>query len=364
MAEPFKNWLHRGLVEHAASRLHHAWPAFDHPRFITLGADGLEALELKARALQITRALQHTLPVDFDTAAGLIERVLQGDEGLQGWVLWPFGEYVAQQGQAQPERALQVLHALTPRFTAEFAIRSFIVNHSALTYATLARWAADPNEHVRRLVSEGSRPRLPWGLQLKAQVADPSPGLRLLAALQDDPSEYVRRSVANHLNDIAKDHPAVVAQWLENHLPDASAERRALLRHASRTLIKQGHPRVLAAWGLGAAFEGRAQWAVSPAAIGMGESLQLSLHLQSSSRTAQTLVVDYVVHHVKADGGRTPKVFKGWKLTLAPGADVQLSKRHTIKPITTRRYHAGLHRVDVQVNGQVLAGADFELRLA
>src|SRR5439155_5352418 len=131
------------------------------------------------------------------------------------------------------------------------AIRPFIVRHPALAFATLARWTTDPSPQVRRLVSEGSRPRLPWGLQLKSLIADPSPTLPLLEALMDDESEFVRRSVANHLNDIAKDHPALVAEWIETHLPGASAQRRALLRHASRTLIKRGDARILKAWGLG-----------------------------------------------------------------------------------------------------------------
>ena len=127
---------------------------------------------------------------------------------------------------AAPERGLAALQAMTQRLTAEFAIRPFIVRHPALVFETLAHWTRDRSAHVRRLCSEGSRPRLPWGLRLNALIDDPSPTLPILAALQDDPSEYVRRSVANHLNDIAKDHPALVAGWLATHLPGASAERR------------------------------------------------------------------------------------------------------------------------------------------
>ena len=134
-----------------------------------------------------------------------------------------------------------------------------IVAHPERVYATLQRWTTDPSAHVRRLVSEGSRPRLPWGLQLKSLIADPSPTLPLLRALQDDDSEYVRRSVANHLNDIAKDHPDLVVQWLAEHLPGAPAARRRLLKHASRTLIKQGHPQAMKAWGLGQALRGTLQ---------------------------------------------------------------------------------------------------------
>jgi 3-methyladenine DNA glycosylase AlkC len=256
-----------------------------------------------------------------------------------------------------------VLHALTQRFTAEFALRPFIVQHPALVFETLARWCTDPSAHVRRLVSEGSRPRLPWGLRLQTLVQDPRPTLPLLHTLQDDTSDYVRRSVANHLNDIAKDHPAVLVQWLQNHLPGAPPPRQQMLRHACRSLIKAGHPQVLQAWGLGAPFKGQAALQLSPAGVQLGGAVALQLALQSSSRRAQSLVVDYAVHHVKANGSTSAKVFKGWTLQLPAAGTVQLAKQHAVKPITTRSYHAGWHAVQVQVNGRVVAEAGFDLRL-
>jgi 3-methyladenine DNA glycosylase AlkC len=374
--EPFKNLLNPALVAEAAAQLRRHHRGFDAAAFTTLACEGLEALEMKARALQICAALEATLPADFDSAAGLIEKSLApptapGEisatpglhEGLRGWILWPVGELVARRGQTQPERALATLHALTQRFTAEFAIRPFIVQHPALVFGTLQRWVADPSPHVRRLVSEGSRPRLPWGQRLHSLVADPSPTLPLLRALQDDASEYVRRSVANHLNDIAKDHPALVAAWLDEHLPGAPAPRRALLRHASRSLVKQGHAPTLQAWGLGLGFEGQAQLRVNPARAVLGAAVQLTLTLRSQAAQSQALVVDYAVHHVKADGRLSPKVFKGWKLTLAPGEAATLLKQHSLKPVTTRRYHPGRHGLTVQINGQTVAEGHFTLQL-
>ena len=359
--EPFKNLLNPAGIRQAAERLHAAWPGFDADGFVRRACTDLDALEMKARALQICDALEHTLPADFEAAAEVLHAVLRGDGALEGWILWPVGEFVARRGLQQPALALAVLHALTQRFTAEFAIRPFIVAHPEHVFATLARWAHDDSEHVRRLVSEGSRPRLPWGLQLKALVADPSPTAPLLLALQDDPSEYVRRSVANHLNDIAKDHPEHVAGWLEQHLPAASPARRAMLRHASRTLIKAGDRRVLAAWGLDKAFKGQAALVLQPARLRIGESLTFSLTLTSGAARSQKLAVDYAVHHVKADGRRTPKVFKGWTLDLPPNAQRTLSKTHSMREITTRRYHPGPHGLDLRINGRVVAEAAFEL---
>jgi 3-methyladenine DNA glycosylase AlkC len=260
-------------------------------------------------------------------------------------------------------RALQALHAITQRFSAEFAIRPFIVHDPDTVFATLQRWTVDPSAHVRRLVSEGSRPRLPWGIRLQALVADPSPTLPLLAALQDDASDYVRRSVANHLNDIAKDHPAVVVDWVSHHRPGASSARLALLRHASRGLVKAGHAGMLSAWGLGRPFQGRATLQAELSRVMLGGELPFALTLQSTSRSTQRLVVDYAVHHVKADGSRRPKVFKGWSVELAPRERRTLHRRHPLKPVTTRRYHAGQHQLDLRINGVVLATADFELEI-
>lgn len=379
MAEPFKNLIHAGTVHLAAEHLARHAPGFPRARFEQLALAGLDRLEMKARAMQIASALEATLPDDFDLACTVIEASLAppispdqpaggqaGAAGLAGWVVWSLGEYVARRGLAAAPhvpRALAALHALTQRFSAEFAIRPFLRDHPQTTFQTLTDWLQDPSDHVRRLVSEGSRPRLPWGLRLQALVKDPSPTLPLLRALQDDTSEYVRRSVANHLNDIAKDHPGLVAEWLETHLPGAPAPRRALLKHASRSLIKAGDLRVLGAWGLGQAFKGRASLSLDPPQARVGDALALEVNLHSLARRPQDLVIDYAVHHVKANGSTSPKVFKGWSLSLAPGESRTLVRRHSLRPVTTRRYFAGAHRVELLVNGVVQAEARFELAL-
>ena len=325
--------------------------------------------------MQVCDALQATLPAHFETAAALLETALAPataddavspppglHDGLRGWVLWPVGEFIARAGQARPARALAALHALTQRFTAEFAIRPFIVQHPALCFDTFARWQHDPSAHVRRLVSEGSRPRLPWGQRLQALVRDPSPALPLLRTLQDDRSAYVRRSVANHLNDIAKDHPAVVAEWLERFLPDASKPRRALLKHASRTLVKRGDQRVLRAWGLGGALRGEVQLRLSPTRPRLGTFVELQIELRAKGKQPQAIVLDYRVGRQRKNGGSTQKVWTGFQLTLAAGEVRELRKRHPLRQVSTRRLEPGAHTVTVLVNGREVATAAFELR--
>lgn len=378
--EPFKNLINPGTVAQAGRHLQRVWPGFDRRRFEQHAATGLDDLEFKARAMQLADALQATLPACFADAAEVLEGSLappipldadgepaglsdaQAEQGLAGWVVWSMGEFVARQGMADVPRALACLHALTQRFSAEFAIRPFVRDHPAQVLDTLTRWTQDPSAHVRRLVSEGSRPRLPWGLRLQALVTDPAPTLPLLRALQDDASAYVRRSVANHLNDIAKDHADLVAGWVHEHRRGASAQRAALLRHASRSLIKQGHAPTLAAWGLREGLQGTAVLALSAAQATVGDGIDLAVTLTSTALVPQDLVVDYAVHHVRANGGTSPKVFKGWKLTLRPGETRVLARRHSLRPVTTRTLYPGQHRVELLVNGCAVAAATFDLR--
>lgn len=375
MAEPFKNWIDAALVETAATHLQRAWRGFPRESFEQQATRGLGKLELKQRVQQVATALATSLPEDFARACDIVEVTLappqdgfelkalrSSDAGLAGWIVWPLTEFVALRGLAHPERALRCLHALTQRLTAEFAIRPFLVAHEALVLRTLRSWCDDPSVHVRRLVSEGSRPRLPWGIRLQRFVQDPSLTLPLLERLQDDASEYVRRSVANHLNDIAKDHPAVVADWLRRFLPDASPERRALLQHASRTLVKKGDRAVLAAFGLDAPLRGGASLSIAPKVAKIGEAVQLLVELRSSAKTEQKLVVDYVVHRVLADGSTSPKVWKGWKLGLPPRETKVLEKRHSLQIVSVRTDRPGQHAVELLVNGRVVAKAGFELR--
>jgi 3-methyladenine DNA glycosylase AlkC len=377
MAEPFKNLINEATVRTMARHLQRVDRGFAGERFARRALHRLDTLELKARAMQLCEALQETLPAAFGAAADHLEAALGApadplapstptahDDGLRGWCLWAAGEFVVRQGMQHPERALAALHAFTQRFTAEWALRPFVERHTELTFHTLARWVRDDSVHVRRLVSEGTRPRLPWGMQLRRLIDDPSPSLPLLRALQDDASDYVRRSVANHLNDIAKDHPDLVVAWLRDHLNDASPERRALLRHASRTLIKKGHAPTLKAWGQGQPLRGNATLKLTPKRARVGDTLELTLTLVSSATRKQPLLIDYALHRVLANGSTAPKVFKGWSVELGSGESLRLAKHHSLREVTTRRAYAGRHRIEILINGRSAAQADFDLRLA
>jgi 3-methyladenine DNA glycosylase AlkC len=278
-----------------------------------------------------------------------------------GWEYWCFCQFVQDHGRHDFDRSMPALREMTRRFSAEFAVRPFIARYPERSMALLRAWAQDADPHVRRLASEGSRPRLPWGERLTALQADPGPALPILEALKDDPEEYVRRSVANHLNDLSKDHPEAVVAIAGRWLDGASRDRQRLVRHALRTLIKRGHPGALAALGYGPARVALEALEVSPTAAALGGKVQLTLRLRSTADAAQTLLIDYAVHHVKADGSRSPKVFKWTARSLPAGGALTLTRWHSLKRVTTRRYYPGLHLVEVQINGRSMGRAEFTL---
>ncbi|WP_077960124.1 DNA alkylation repair protein [Ensifer adhaerens] len=365
MAEPLKNLLHPGVVTAIADALARNADGFDRRAFLTLAGDGLEALELMQRSLQIRDSLVETLPQAFPEAAAILAACLPRDDapGLSGWSLLPLSQYVALRGLDDFDLSLSLLRALTPHFTAEFGIRIFIDHDQDRALATIRTWDADTNHHVRRLASEGTRPRLPWAMRLPKLIRDPQPILPILTALLDDPEDYVRRSVANSLNDIAKDHPDLVAAFVAEHIRDASPERRQLLRHASRTLLKQGHPDALGNFGFAPPAGIEAKLSLDRSEIVLGESLGLRLAVSHDAKTTQKVMIDYAVHHRKANGATSPKVFKWTSATLVPGGSIEIEKRHAIRPITTRRYYPGAHRIVILVNGQEAAEAAFDLAL-
>jgi len=351
---------------------------FDEQGFVKFCVEGIESRELKERSNRIVEGLEKYLPADFLTAGKILVGSLDpssdlpldtsGDlmrgVGVRGWGIMPMADYVGASGLKHVEEALEILRELTCRWSSEFGIRPFFRDHPEQTLKIVNGWVRDDNFHVRRLISEGSRPRLPWGLRLHDFVEDPAPVIKLLEQLKDDDSEYVRRSVANNLNDIAKDHPDLVARTAENWLKNASTDRKRLVRHALRSLIKQGHKGALGALGYGPAKVQVNSFKVLTPEVVLGGALEFDLNLASGGADEQALIIDYVVHHLKANGKTSGKVFK-WKNThLKSGAELRAQKRHPMKPITTRKYYGGGHRVEILINGETVCGADFELKLA
>lgn len=362
MGEPFKNWLNETVVSELARGLAATDSSFPSERFIALSVDGLEKLELKARARHIADALEATLPAEPAAAFDLLVRSLAPpleETSGSGFRYFPYSEYLGRRGPEDIEAALAANHALTQRFTSEFCIRSLLTAAPERTLRELSRWVTDPNPHVRRLVSEGTRPRLPWGSRLPAFQRDPAPVLNLLERLRDDPSEYVRRSVANNLNDIAKDHPERVLDVADAWLRDASRERRKLVEHALRTLVKAGHPRALALLGAGGDAL-RVKAAVTPRAVHVGESVVIRAFVSNGGEEVAHVVVDVRIHFVRPRGPSV-KTFKLGRRDLAPGERYEFRRSYPMLHRTIRQLHEGSHRVEVQVNGRIVRAGAFDL---
>ncbi len=342
-----------------------------------MGAD-FEALGLMDRGRRLAQMMAQFLPPDFAQATPLLVRAMGRPMGLDkngeptasgdvpsSFFYLPHSMYIASHGLHHLPEALNAQHALTQRFTAEFSLRPFLQQHTQATLEHLALWAQDDNAHVRRAASEATRPRLPWAARLPDFVRDPSPVLPLLARLRDDPSAYVRRSVANHLNDIGKDHPELLTRLARQWLDDAPvpATRQSLLRHALRTAIKRGDTQALALFGHGQVSPLQIQSAsISPSNARIGEIVTLRCQLHNPSAQATRALADWRVFYVKANGTLSPKVFKGATLQVEAYSSVVIEKTLSLRQMSTRTHHPGRHTIEIALNGHVHPVGHFDLQ--
>ncbi|MDB5709647.1 MAG: alkylation repair protein [Sphingomonas bacterium] len=349
-------------IGHIAAETRAVFPTFDTAQFIALCSDGLDDLSLMARLRRVTEALHATLPDDYRTALEILRRL--APRLNSGFVTMVLPDYVALYGQHDFDISMEALKFFTVFGSSEFAVRHFLRCDLNRGLAAMERWARDENEHVRRLASEGSRPRLPWSFKLAAVIADPSLTQGIIDTLKTDPSRYVRKSVANHLNDVAKDNPEWMLARIEAW-PRDNVATTWIARHALRTLIKRGDQRALAILGAGDAPEIRVvDFTVSPRSIPLGDNITLSIILRSTAKQDQRLVIDYAVHYVKKSGATAAKVFKLRTIDLKGGEDMSLTHRQPIRDFTTRTHHPGLHKIDLMVNGRVVAQGMFDLHRA
>jgi len=366
--EPFKNEFSFTKARRIAEALKLAHPEFSMVRFNRGLQEALEPLELKQRMHLLADRIEACLPANPPEMFGILVKTLATDEpdsnGLRGFLVWPLTEIVARRGLDHFEDAMNALCEMTRRFTAEFAIRPFLGTRRERTLRQLHAWCGHPDEHVRRLVSEGSRPLLPWGGNLPELLDTPHPTLVLLEKLYQDPSENVRLSVSNHLNDFSKHHPSLVletlARWKKKSPDDVRVEK--LARHACRTLLKAGHPGALELHGYGSAKSLEMKtFSLTRFSLKLGGALGYRLVIRNASRKPVSVMFDYAIHHRKANGTLSPKVFKGRTKKLAAGECWEISGSHSFKPLTTRVYHPGIHRIEPRLNGRAFPSLEFRL---
>ena len=358
----FKDYFDKEAARRLGKQMAGATPRFDQDEFVRKATRGLRKLEFNDRVKSFSDALAATLPSDIRKALAIITKSLPAplpttDDVTDGWLQWPLGQFIADHGLPHFDASMDAMIELTKRFSSEFAVRPFVQHKPKETFARMLSLTDDPNPHVRRWCSEGVRPRLPWGVTLKALVADPRPIWPIVEALKDDQERYVIRSVGNNLNDIAKDHPSLVIKRCRRWSKKKS--RAWLISHALRTLIKDGDRDALAVIGYGPPDKFSATLALSPKRITIGQDVQMTATLKTKGG-AQDLIVDYLVHYVRKSG-TSPKVFKWTKTTLPARGSIALEKKHRMRPTTIRALYPGEHHVEVQVNGTIVARASFKL---
>jgi 3-methyladenine DNA glycosylase AlkC len=357
MAEALKDRVGRESVAALARGVAAAWPegagvGFPASRFVEAAVAGFAGLELKDRVRHAAGSLHDALGLPFAEAAALL-REATTHVRLDMWSGWPATEYVAMYGLDHLDEGMATLAVLTPYATGEFAVRPYLDRYPDAALAIMRGWADSDDEHLRRLASEGTRPRLPWGARVRWLMA-PGPTVAILDRLRDDPSEYVRRSVANHVNDLAKDHPDAAVELLARWRADGGTHVERVLRHAVRGLLRSGHPEALTLIGAPHGM-GSVDALVVEDKVSVGDRIPFTVTVRAGAPGA--LLLKYAV---RRDGSR--RVFHlAERVAAAEGETFTVTKSHSFRPVTTRSEPPGPRELEIIVNGEVRATASFTL---
>ena len=356
--EPLKEMFNRAFFQKVAGEFKAVYPSFEKDKFLAEIMNGLQDLSLNQRMRRASEVLNTFLPADFSKTADILMKVIE--KCPRGYTSLLFPDYVSQYGHQHFELSMNALKHFTTFGSSEFAIREFLKRDFKRTIKVMEQWAADADPHVRRLASEGSRPRLPWSFKLDEVIKHPESTSVILNKLKADPELYVRKSVANHLNDLSKDNPDYMLRVLKGW--DSSNPSTAwIIRHASRSLIKKGNANSLSVFN----YEKNPAVAVNKMTLNkkvkLGDELVFSFDLSSKKKKSQKLVVDYIIHYCKKGGGLSPKVFKLKDLTLEGGTKQSISKKQRLQDFTTRKHYPGRHQLQLQVNGKIVYTGYFHL---
>lgn len=365
MSSLLKDIYHEAFFTELAEQLGDVMPGFKQQAFIqAIFDEHWKGKELKERIRHSSTVMHRFLPASFPEAAGIICKTIQAcrKKGVTGGfahIIFP--DYVEQYGLEHFPEAVKAMEFITQFITCEFAVRPYLLRYEKAMYAQMLKWSTHPNEQVRRLSTEGIRPRLPWGKGVPSLKKDPAPIWPVLENLKQDPSETVRRSVANNLNDIAKDHPELVLKRIKQW-KGLSPETDALIKHGCRTLLKQGHPEILKFYGLHkSAHFTISGFRVETPVVRQGDALQFSFRLTNTDRKPQTARIEYAMYYLRKNGQLSKKVFKISERKLAGGEVLQLTRKQSFRPITTRVYYPGQQQVALIINGQEQTARSFDL---
>lgn len=361
MAEPFKNWYNEQTLNASAQAFKAAYKAFEAEAFVAFVMDeSWDELELKGRWRKITLGLGEFLPKDYHKALAIIDAVLD-KTGPDDFLAFVPPDFVELYGQDEDNwgRSMLALKTYTPYWSAEFAVRPFIIKHEKRMMAQMRTWSKSKNEHVRRLSSEGCRPQLPWGQALESFKKDPSPVLLILEQLKADPSPYVRKSVANNLNDISKTHPDLVIE-LAKQWQGKDEYTNWIIKHGCRTLLKKGSPEALALFGFGnSSLVKLEDFMLGQSSLALGDELSFSFTVQAQK--AMKVRLEYGVDYMKANGKQSRKIFQISEILLKAKEQRSYTKQHSFADVSVRKHYPGAHAISLIINGVQRGTLEFEL---
>lgn len=357
MPEPLKNLYSVELIASLSCELEAVHESFDSGRFReNIFSDNWDRKELKERMKHISVTLYEFLPDNYQEA---IEILISVSSRFNGFEYMFFPGYVELYGLSEYEESISALEYFTEFSSSEFAVRPFIKKYGNRMMTQMEIWAESSNHHVRRLASEGCRPRLPWAMALPVFKENPDPVLKVLEKLKCDESGYVRRSVANNLNDISKDNPRVLVD-IANRWLGKNTDTDRLVKHACRSLLKQANPEILDLFGFVKPSHVSVEGLKIQESVTMGENLEFSFSLKTDQRKLGKLRIEYAVDFMKKNGKLSRKLFKISE-SINSTQEKVITKPHSFKNISTRKYYAGIHGIAVIINGQELANGTFVL---
>ncbi|WP_316835186.1 DNA alkylation repair protein [Pedobacter nutrimenti] len=340
-------------------------PEFDPQLFLKhIYTDDFQKMELKQRMRHTTNAIHEFLPsTDFPRAAHYLTQLVGQfkKDGIAGDLVFIFlPDYIECHGLEHFQASVEAMEQITQFVSCEFAVRPFLLKYGIQMMEQMQRWSLHENHKVRRLATEGCRPRLPWAIAVPQLKQNPSAILPILENLKNDPSDFVRKSVANNLNDISKDHPEVVLD-IASRWKGFSKETDAIIKHGCRTLLKQGHSKILQHYTLDSKDIDCTDFKILTPEVKIGDHLEFSFQLRNKSRSAKTIRLEYALYYKRQSGKASRKVFKISEKIYPPSESTIVNRKQSFKLITTRKFYAGIHQLSVIVNGTEKDRLNFNL---
>ncbi len=366
MPEPLKNLYNAAFFESLTSACEKIIPGFNTQAFLkNIYDEEWDNRELKERLRHITQILRSQLPESYSSCINTILKFIpefqkNGEESDNfGYIFLP--DFVELYGLDHYEISVSAMEKITQFISCEFAVRPFLLKYPDEMILQMQAWSTHRHPAVRRLSSEGFRPRLPWAMGVPFLKEDPAPILPVLEQLKEDESESVRRSVANNLNDISKDHPELVIGIAKKWIGNTDITDR-VVKHACRTLLKQGNEEVMSLFGFGSVEDiVVSNFQVQTQSVHIGDYLEFSFNLHNKNTRSRKIRLEYAMYYLKANGTHSKKVFKISEKEYPGDSKTFIERKQSFRPITTKKFYPGTHKVSVIVNGKEFGIADFEL---